>query len=82
VRWMPGEVSTRARGPEARLTSLPRRQADAGPVSAVARMGAWPGISAGRAGRIAAARGAEAGTRGRDGNGCGRTPAGHAGPGS
>jgi len=75
VRWMPGEVSTRARGPEARLTSLPRRQADAGPVSAVARMGAWPGISAGR---IAAARGVEAGTRGRDGNGCGRTPAGHA----
>jgi hypothetical protein len=27
MRWMPGEVSTRAGGPNARLTSLPRRQA-------------------------------------------------------
>ena len=43
---MPGEVSTRAGGPKARLTSLPRRQADTTTFSAVARMGAWPGISA------------------------------------
>jgi hypothetical protein len=27
ARWMPGEVSTRAGGLTARLTSLPRRQA-------------------------------------------------------
>ena len=46
TRWMPGEVSTRAGGPMTRLTSLPRRQAVAWSVSAVARMGTWPGIAA------------------------------------
>jgi hypothetical protein len=75
---MPGEDSTRAGGLKARLTSLPRRQADAGPVSAVARMGTWPGIAAAGTGRIAAAHGEVAETRGRDGNGCDRTSAGHA----
>jgi hypothetical protein len=65
-------------GLRSRLTSLPRRQADTGPVSAVARMGTWPGIAAAGGGQDRRARGELAETRGRDGNGCGCTSAGHA----
>ena len=85
MRWMPGEVSTRAGGPMARLTSLPRRQAGHHSPSVQ-----WRGWGPGRASRqpelVAtaafggerAASEREQGARGHDGNGCGRAPAGHA----